>query len=228
MSDSDCQERWREMYYPYVQQTTRTRSRVMTVIGNGSLAVEPDIVEIQLEVRTENQQLIQAQRENASAMNQVIESLLELGIDRENIQTVSYTIFPQYDYIEGEQVFRGFEVRNAIKVTIRNVQEAGNVIDTAVQNGATGVSNIHFTVENEQLEYQKALSLALTNALAKAQTIAATMQLQLDPHPIKITEEVVAQPIAYQSYSRMETSISTPIEQGQIKINATVNVQFEY
>lgn len=228
MNNRECQERWRVMYYPNVNQTTRIKSRVMTVIGNGSLAVEPNIVQIQLEVRTENKQLSQAQKENADAMNQVIESLLKLGIDRENMQTVSYTIFPQNDYIEGKQVFRGYEVRNAIMVKIRNIQEAGNVIDTAVKNGATGVSNIQFTVENEQLEYQKALSLALNNALSKAQTMAATMQLQLNPHPIKITEELNAQPIAYQSFSTMEKSMSTPIEQGKITINATVNVQFEY
>ena len=216
------------MYYPNVHETTRTKSRVMTVIGNGSLSVEPNIVQIQLEVRTENKQLSQAQKENSYGMNQVIESLLELGIARENIQTISYTIFPQYDYIEGKQVFRGYEVTNAITVKITSIQEVGNVIDVAVQNGATGVSNIHFTVENQQLEYQKALSLALKDSLAKAQTMAQTMQLQLDPHPVKIIEEVREQPVAYRTLSTMEKTVSTPIEQGQITITATVRVQYRY
>lgn len=216
------------MYYPNAHQTTQTKSRVMTVIGNGSLSVEPNIVQIQLEVRTENKQLSQAQKENATAMNQVIESLLELGIGRENIQTISYTIFPQYDYIEDKQVFRGYEVTNAITVKITSIQEVGNVIDVAVQNGATGVSNIHFTVENQQLEYQKALSLALRDSLAKAQTMAQTMQLQLDPHPIKIIEEVREQPVAYRTLSTMEKTTSTPIEQGLITITATVRVQYHY
>lgn len=216
------------MYYPNVHQTTQTESRVMTVTGNGSLSIEPNIVQIQLEVRTENVQLAQAQKENSYAMNQVIESLLELGIGRENIQTISYTIFPQYDYIEGERVFRGYEVTNAITVKITSIQEVGNVIDVAVQSGATGVSNIQFTVENEQLEYQKALSLALRDSLAKAQTMAQTMQLQLDPYPIKITEEIRDQPVAYRTLSTMEQTVSTPIEQGQITITATVRVQYRY
>ena len=216
------------MYYPNIHETPRTKSRIMTVIGSGSLSVEPNIVQIQLEVRTEDKQLSQAQKENSAAMNQVIESLLELGIGRENIQTISYTIFPQYDYIEGKQVFRGYEVTNAIKVKITSIQEVGNVIDIAVQNGATGVSNIHFAVENQQLEYQKALSLALRDSLAKAQTMAQTMQLQLDPHPIKIIEEVREQPVAYRTLSTMEKTASTPIEQGQITITATVRVQYQF
>ena len=81
-------------------------------------------------------------------------------------------------------------VINAIAVKTINIEQAGKIIDTAVQNGANQVSNIHFTVANEQAYYQQALSRALENAVAKAQTISRTMQLQLEPQPIKIIEQV--------------------------------------
>ena len=216
------------MYYPYVRQITQPKRRVMTVIGIGNQSVAPDIANIQLEVSTENMELTQAQQENATIMSQVIQALLNLGINREDIKTASYNIIPQYDYIEGRQVFRGYQVINAITVKITNIEQVGNVIDVAVQNGANRVSNIQFTVDKEELEYQKALSLALQNALVKAQTIANTMQLQLDPTPIKIVEEFREAPIPYQRFAAVETAASTPIEPGQITINATVNVQFQY
>jgi uncharacterized protein len=216
------------MRYPYVQQMTSRQQRVMTVTGIGHLSIEPNIAQVQLAVTTENRDLSQAQQENAYVMNQVIESLLELGISRENIKTTTYNISPQYDYVEGKQLFRGYQVTNAITVKITNIEQVGNVIDVAVQNGANNVSNIQFTVENEQLHYQQALSLALKNALAKAQTIAATIQLQLDPHPIKIVEEVREEPVVYRTFAAKEMTGSTPIEQGQITINATVKVQFQY
>ena len=216
------------MYYPYVQQMHHQQRRVMTVTGIGNLSVAPDTIHIQLAVRTEDTQLSQAQQENAAAMHQVIEALVQLGINRENIQTVSYTITPQYDYIEGKQLFRGYEVRNAITVKLTNVEQAGNVIDVAVHNGANSVSNIQFTVGDEQLYYQQALSLALKNAVAKAQTMADTMHLQLDPTPIKIVEEHRAESVAPRMFAAKEMSGSTPIEQGQITISATVTVQFQY
>lgn len=216
------------MYYPFVQQHTNPQRRVMTVTGIGNLSVAPDTVQIQLEVHTENKQVGQAQQENAVAMNQVIASLLQLGISRENIQTVSYNITPQYDYVDGKQLFRGFEVVNAITVKISNIEQVGNVIDVAVQNGANSISSIHFTIDDEQLYYQQALSLALVNALDKAQTMANTMQLQLDPKPIKIVEEHRTESVAPRMYAAKEMSGSTPIEQGQITINATVIVQFQY
>jgi uncharacterized protein YggE len=216
------------MYYPNVGQMTCQPRRVMTVTGIGSLSIIPDTVQIQLEVRTESKQLSQAQQENADLMDQVIQSLLELGIDREDIQTVSYNISPQYDYVEGRQVFRGYEVINSINVKIKNIEQTGIIIDTAVRNGVNQVSNIRFTVENEQIPYQEALSLALKNALAKAQTIANTIQLKLDPHPIKIVETMREEPILYRSFAASEMSATTPIEPGQINIKATVEVQFQY
>lgn len=216
------------MYYPYAQQTSRRQRRVMTVTGIGNISVAPDTVQIQLEVRTENRQLSRAQQENAQLMSQVIESLLEVGIDRENIRTVSYNIVPQYDYVDGRQTFRGYDVINAIAVKTINIEQAGKIIDTAVQNGANQVSNIHFTVANEQAYYQQALSRALENAVAKAQTISRTMQLQLEPQPIKIIEQVVEQPVAYRTFATAEMNVSTPIERGQITVSAKVEVQFEY
>lgn len=216
------------MYNPNVGQMTCQQKRIMTVTGIGSISIAPDIVQIQLEVKTESKQLSQAQQENAELMKLVIESLLELGIARENIQTVSYNISPQYDYVEGRQVFRGYEVINSIDVKITNIEQAGTIIDTAVRNGVNQVSNIRFTVENEQIPYQEALSLALKNALAKAQTIANTIHLKIDPHPVKIVEIMKEEPILYRSFAASEVSATTPIEPGQINIKATVEVQFQY
>lgn len=212
------------MYYPYMQMPRHHR-RIMTVTGIGNVSIAPDIVRIQMEVITENKQLQRAQQENASVMSGVIESLVALGIDRNNIQTVSYNITPQYDYLEGEQRFRGYQVTNAITVQTTNIQQIGAIIDTAVQNGVNRVSNIQFTVADEQKYYQQALSLALENAVAKAETIARTMQLQLEPQPIRIVEEISGQPVAYRA---LASEVSTPIEQGQVSIHAKVEVQFEY
>ena len=83
-------------------------------------------------------------------------------------------------------------------------------------------------VENEPYHYRRALRLALLDAFAKAQTIANTMHVRLDPTPIKITEEVQEQSRAFRTFSIAEQQMSTPIEPGQLSIHATVNVQFQY
>ncbi|WP_252503818.1 SIMPL domain-containing protein [Sporosarcina sp. Marseille-Q4943] len=211
-----------------MHQQVKRASRKIIVIGNGEIAVEPNIATVQLEVVTMDEQLSVAQQENAVTMNNVIQSLLRLGIPQENIKTVSYTISPRYDYIDGQQVFRGYEVSNAISVKITDIQQVGRVIDTAVENGANRVSNIQFTVEDAERYRQEAIVQALRNAQMKARTIATELQVQVEPHPVKILEEELGgQPVPLQSFARTD-QVTTPIEGGQIVIAAKLRVQFQY
>ncbi|MGE7924046.1 SIMPL domain-containing protein [Viridibacillus arvi] len=202
--------------------------RVITVTGNGKVAVQPSYVELQLEVITEGKDVSKAQQENANMMNRVIQSILSLNIPRENIQTAAYNIVPNYDYIEGKQVFRGYEVTNALTVKVKDTSQVGTVIDTAVKNGANRVSGLQFKIENGEFYYQQALSIALHDAQMKAKTIAETMRLPMLPQPIEIVEESNAGPVLYKTVAMAEQNISTPIEQGQITISATLRVKFQY
>lgn len=216
------------MYYPNVHQLLFPPLRVITVTGNGEVAAQPNYVQLQIEVSTQGKEVSEAQKENATIMNRVIQSILALKIPREDIQTAAYTIVPNYDYVEGKQVFRGYEVTNAITVKVKDISQVGVVIDTAVQNGANRISGIQFKIEHPDAYYQQALRLALQNAQTKAKTIAETMKLTLHPQPIEIMEESSPAPVPYKMYSMAEQGISTPIEPGQITISATVRVKFQY
>ncbi|MFF2753983.1 SIMPL domain-containing protein [Psychrobacillus sp. NPDC058041] len=211
----------------YVHQMAFPTLRVITVTGNGKVTVQANYVQLQIEVNTEGMNVREAQQENANIMNRVIQSILALNIPREDIQTAAFNVYPHYDFIEGKQVFRGYEVTNAITVKVKDISQIGTVIDTAVQNGANRISGIQFKIENVDTSYQQALRLALQNAQAKAKTIAETMKLPLHPQPIEIVEENEAGPVLFKSVSMAENS-ATPIEQGQMTISATVRVKFQY
>ena len=200
--------------------------REMTVTGNGEVVVHPDYVQVQIEVRTEGKNVSAAQQENAMMMNQVMEALEALTIPREDIQTTVYTISPNYDYIEGRQVFRGYEVQNGITVKIMDISQVGTVIDTAIQNGANQVSGIHFKIDDSDAYYRQALQLALLDAQAKAKSIANTMHLSLQPLPVEIIEETNAPPVLYKEVQLSNRQFVTPIEPGTMTVNATVRVKF--
>ncbi|MYL35041.1 DUF541 domain-containing protein [Pontibacillus yanchengensis] len=221
------------MYYPPsppYRQAERSSQRIMTVTGIGTLSATPTIVKIQLGVVTEGEELTKTQQENAQAMNNVIQSLNQMGIPSENIQTVDYYIYPQYDYVDGKQEFKGYQVTHMISVTIENLEETGTVIDTAVKNGANRVSNIQFTIKDPQEFYAKALREALNDCVVKAQTMADTLNLNLDPTPIKIVERVQETPSSNQTLAKSEAvaGVSTKIEPGQLEIIARVEAQFQY
>lgn len=206
-----------------------TAMRTLTVTGSGKVISQPNHVQIQIEVDTAGKEVSGAQQKNAAVMNQVIEAILGLNIPKENIQTAAYTITPIYNYTEGKQILEGYQISNAITVKISDVSQAGTVIDTAVQNGANRISSLQFAIENPDFYYQQALSLALQNAKKKARTIADTMQLSLHPQPIVILEiSSASPPVLYKSAAAAEQFASTPIEQGEITIDATVKVTFQY
>ncbi|MFG6150575.1 SIMPL domain-containing protein [Halobacillus sp. B23F22_1] len=202
------------------------QKRVMTVTGEGSASSQPDVASLQVGVVTESMNLTQAQQENARVMERVIASIVSLGVPRASIQTSEYTILPQYDYDSGSQVFRGYEVTNIITVKNENIGQTGEIIDTAVQNGANRVSTIQFSVKNPEALYQQALSEALRDAYLKANTLAGTMRAQLDPAPMKVMERGKDGPVPLAKAGTFASS--TPIEPGQLEVEAAVEVQFQF
>ncbi len=201
---------------------------MMTVHGMGEVSIEPDTASVMVEVVTQNQQISMAQKENANQMNNVIQALLQMGISNENLQTTAYAIQPLYDYVEGTQVFRTFEVRNSLEITIHDIDLVGAVIDVAIESGANRVSNIQFMLKNREEHDQLALNDALRNAQVKAQMIAESLTISFDPIPIKIVEEKRDEIRPFRLFAATEDSLSTPIQPGQIEIKARVEVQFQY
>ncbi|MGE7675778.1 SIMPL domain-containing protein [Lysinibacillus sp. NPDC094403] len=216
------------MYYANISQQTPHVPRVIVVTGNGKVMAKASYAQLQIEVRKQGKNVQDAQQENAMTMNRVIQSILDLHIPREHIQTSGYNISPLYEFENGKQIFNGYEVTNAITVKVTDPNQVDVVIDTAVQNGANRISSIQFNIDNMDAYYQQALSLALHNAQMKAKTIAETMHLPIQPQPIEIIEEHEIGPVLYRSMGTVDSSISTPIEQGQITITATVRVRFQY
>ncbi|RDY72636.1 DUF541 domain-containing protein [Halobacillus trueperi] len=219
------------MYYSGMRQVGREgESRLLKVNGVGKVQVRPDVANVNIGVVTQDNNLEKAQQENARTMENVRSQLVAAGIPEENIQTADYFIFPEYDYVDGKQEFRGYQVTHTLKVTIDDVSQTGFIIDTAVAAGANRISNISFTVSDPYQNYQEALRIALGNALANAQTIAGTMGLNLDQTPVKIIELGTTPAVPVQSFQKADVlgATATPIELGTLETVARVEAHFQY
>ena len=197
------------------------------VFGKGTVSVKPDTAEVVIGVITENIQLEVAQEENAKITQQVINSINELGVLPKYIQTENYNIRANYDYINGRQVFRGYEVSNNLKVLIRNINSAGEIIDTAVKNGANTVSGINFIVSDATKHYYEALRLAVEDAQNKASVMANELKVKLNIIPIQINEQDKGN-ITPLVMTLKYANGATPIEAGENKITADIEAVFIY
>ncbi|MGP4073570.1 SIMPL domain-containing protein [Piscibacillus sp. B03] len=205
----------------------RHDERVMTVMGEGTVTTEPNMAQVVLGVVTRDESLQVAQRQNADLINQVIRSLMNEGVARQDIQTVDYSIQPQYDYVDGVQQFRGYQVSHILSVTIDEIANVGQVIDAAVEAGVNQVMDIQFSVSHPEVFYQLSITRALEDAVAKAETLAEAMNTEIDLVPVKIIERSSDQPTTYQTYTLTETA-GTQIEPGQLDITARVEAKFHY
>ncbi len=222
---------WREkMYYQqryYPGSQRKVHENEITVIGEGSVTLQPDRASIKLGVEIEDKQLRKAQSENAEKISAIINALHEIGISAEHIQTDHFTIFPMYDYVDGKQVFRGYRVEHLLQIIISDIGNVGLVVDTAVEYGANRVSNISFQISNPSEVYQIALRKAVEDAIEKAKTIANTLNINIVPTPKKITEEKTAVRTPAPLYEvQMVKAASTEIEPGTQDIRAVVSAIF--
>ncbi len=198
----------------------------LKIRGMGSISVEPNIADITLGVVTEDKELEAVQKNNSVITNNVISTLIGLGISKNDIKTVSYNISPQYESIDGELQLTGYKVSNNLRITIRDIANTGKIIDAAVNQGANAVTNINFTISDPSKYYKKALQRAIDDSKAKATTIAKNLNVYLFQIPIYI-EEILNQPISPYTPTLLREA-ATPILPGEIEISSTIDAVFSY
>lgn len=200
----------------------------LKVAGTGKINVKPDMAVVVLGVSTENKELELAQKENAKIIKKITDALKKTGVSSEDIQTQSYTISPQYDYVDGKQIFRNYKVVHTLKITIEDIDQVGEIIDTAVKKGANIVNNISFTLSDPSKYYQIALTAAIDDALKKAMTIGKKLNVDVSKTPLYIVEKnyQYASPVEYSLAKGAE--MTTPIQVGQIHVIAEIEAVFHY
>lgn len=200
----------------------------MKIDGKGSVFVQPDRASIVIGVNTENIQLAEAQRENSQKTVNVIAEITGLGVKEEDIRTQTYQIQPQYDFVNGEQVFTGYRVIHELAVEIENINLVGKVIDEAVEAGANMVGNISFHVTALETYYEMALNRAIGNAVAKADSVGRKINTFVNKTPIRIIEKTTANAVPMPYTAMQAVSGSTPVQPGIAEVTANIEAIFSY
>lgn len=148
-----------------------------TVAGNGQATIKviPDLVGIYFNIETIKETSKDATDENSKIVDELTEQLTDKGFTKEQIQTTGFNVFPEYNWINGKRIEKGFRATHSIKIEMptENSEKIGEVIDAGVSAGA-GISFINFELSKElENEYKtQALTLAAEDARLKAQAIA--------------------------------------------------------
>lgn len=198
---------------------------VVVTQGEGVIRVVPDRAFVNLQVETRAERPPEAQRANAEAMTAVRGALESLGLDAESIRTLGVNLQAEFDFVDGQRTFSGYLASNAIEVIVDDLTRVGDVVDRAVDAGATSVSGIRFDARERRVLERRALEEAVADAKARATVAAVGAGAQIGD--VLRIEEQGAQPVQTMFRMSMQAEASqavTPIAPGQIEIRAGVTL----
>ena len=207
--------------------------RTLSVSGSGEAMLSPDIAYVYVGVHTEDATAAEATTANTAQTEGLIQALRDFGIAANDIRTTNFSIYPMERYDpatglpSGEKVYA---VDNTVYVTVRNLEQLGDLLDAAVQAGANTVNSVQFDVEEKDEALQQARAEAVKDAEAQAQALAQAAGLSLgevqsisfaDAYPYPIFDGKGGGGMAAE-----QAAAAVPIQPGQLTFTVSVSVTY--
>jgi uncharacterized protein YggE len=224
---------WDRLSSPVAAQSSElSPAENITVVGQGSVRMSPDIAQVSIGMETSAETVGEAVAENESQMEEIMAALLAVGIDEKDIQTMNYSI--QLDRYP-EQVLRTessadeaapvYRVSNMVTVTVRDLESVGDVLDAVIEAGANNIWGISFALDDPTAAQAEARSEAMEDALARAEALAELGGVDLGP-VMSISEVVGATSVPMAAMSERAVAGAGPISPGELEISYQVQVSY--
>ena len=171
-----------------------------------------------------------ATEQNAAKAKQYVAHLAGL-INQGDIKSVNLSVNPDYRYPKdgGVAAITGYTASNTIRLTIRDLSQLRNVIESATQAGANSINRLAFDLTDEKAARARALAQAASQAQSEAEALAASLKLRMG-HLLRIEEvqPVVISPAREIEVATLKEAASEQkaIAPGSIQIHASVNLVY--
>ena len=202
-----------------------TCQRTLSLKGEGSASVAPDLAWLRIGVDTQAAQARDALRANADAMAKIVTTLKSDGLADADVQTSNVSILPLYSNDPKKpRAVVGYRVSNMVTVRIRDLKQTGGIIDQVVALGSNDIANLRFDLDDSTVVENEARAAAVRDAIAKAKLYADTAGVELGPI-VKIAEDMPGniRPMT-RMYSMAPAAAATPVESGKLTFRAVVDI----
>jgi uncharacterized protein YggE len=204
----------------------------VSVSGHGSVNVPPDTASVNIGVDVIKPTLSEAQEQATAQATAVIEALKEAGIAAEDIQTEYFSVNILRDYSENADPTQitGFEIINQLRVTVRDTDQIGELLDAAVNAGANSIYGVTFYVDDQTEAASEARVEAVEDARTKAEELATAAGMSLGP-VVAISEGT--SPFVSPVYDMARgggmgmAEAAMPVEPGSTTVAVDVTMTFE-
>ncbi len=199
---------------------------LVVVAGEATVRIAPDVATFDVTTEVRRRSPREAQREAADLMAAVRTRLQQAGVADASLETRGYWVAPEFDFVDGRRVLRGYVARNTVEVRVDDLARAGELLDAAVGAGATSVGDLRFERRDRQAVERQAVQAAVADALARAHAAAAGAGRSVD-RVVRIEEAGVRPPPPQPVLAARDVAAEaapTPISPGTIEVRARVTL----
>ena len=198
--------------------------RLVTVTGEATVAVAPDMAVIRVGVTSAGKTAREASDINARQMTAVLAAIKDAGIGPRDIQTSRLSLQPQYDpNRSGTARLLGFQATNQITFNIRDIDKLAGIIDQAIAAGANEMSGLEFVVSEQSKLLDQARDDAIADARRKAERYARAAGVKLGAVTSISEEGSTPQPRLIQAMR----AGAAPVAPGEQTLRAVVTVSYD-
>ena len=202
-------------------------ARWIAVEGIGRVFAVPDVAVVRLGVQREARDAGAAMAAASAAMAGMLAGIAEAGIAPEDVQPERVGLDPRWRHMQDGSPPRitGYVATNSLRVTVRDLDGLGTLLDAVVSDGANTMDSLTFEVSELSDLEDEARAKAVEDARRKASILAGAASAELG-HVISISEG--AQPGA--PMPMFETALaersSVPVAVGQMDVTIAIRAVF--
>ncbi|MCC6612687.1 MAG: SIMPL domain-containing protein [Anaerolineae bacterium] len=213
------------------QETDSVSDHTITVSGVGEVYGTPDTVYISLGVDQTSPSVTEAVTGARATLANIISALEGAGVNRDDIQTSNFNVFPEdrFDSASGQPTGeRTYHAVLGVNVIVRTVDNAGEIITTALDAGANSINGLSFGIaDTTELEAQ-ARQAAVADAKARADQLAEAFGVSVG-NVVAISEGISggSSPVPVMRDMAVGMGGASNIVPGQLSVRVQVNASFD-
>jgi uncharacterized protein YggE len=212
--------------------------RQITVTGEGSVSVMPDLAMLNIGVSHRAKTAEEAVAMIAEDMTSVMAKLASIGVAETDIETTDVSLNPFYEEQEqtydGDREHReppkllGYVSRVAVNVRLKEIDRTGAIIDLVVEDGANTIGGLWFRTSDPARATNEARRQAVADGRARAELYAEAAGVTLG-RLVSLSEEdgYFEQPIVIQDMVEGGGATTIPITPNEISSRASVVMVYE-
>lgn len=202
--------------------------RTITVSGEGTVEVKPDMATLSIGVRHEAPTAREAMDLMTAGMGPVMERLIAAGIPQADIQTGSLGLDPVYDYSGATPKMTGYAAYTSVTVEVHDLGIVGGVLDAVVSDGANTLGGISFGLADPSAAMNEARADAVADARARAELYAQAAGVGLgDLVTLSEQGSYAPAPVMYDMRMEAAAGAPVPVSGGEVGVTASVTLVYE-